>query len=53
MSSSDIKTPSKVQQNSSDHNEENSTPQSQQGEVNDAAILAALRDYVPGTPEEK
>jgi hypothetical protein len=53
MTSSDIKTPSIVQRHSSDHNDEKSKPQIQQGEVSDAAILAALQDYAPGTPEEK
>jgi hypothetical protein len=53
MASSDIRTPRILQRHASDHNDEKSKPQIQQGEVGDEAILAAFRDYVPGTPEEK
>jgi hypothetical protein len=42
-----------MQRRASTHSDERSKLQIQHGEIGDAAVLAALRDYVPNTPEEK
>jgi hypothetical protein len=53
MTSPDLKTPSIPQRRFSARSDEKSKLHFQDGDTGNEAILAALRDYVPGTPEEK
>lgn len=53
MTSKDVEAPRMTLRTPSIPDDEKSSPQIQHGEVEDAAIVAELQGYVPGTAEEK
>lgn len=53
MTSKDVEAPKVAQRSSSIPGDEKNSLRVQHGEVEDAAIIAALQSYVPGTAEEK
>jgi hypothetical protein len=53
MVSSDLNTTSIMQRRPTTYSDEKRKPRIEHGQLGDETIIAALRDYSPGTPEEK